>query len=321
MNLQKLEALAYRSMLSGALNFEKGQWEACLEEYSTSRLIYSALDTSQRGDVYKELVSTVVDPNIRYAAYKCNLSRSKAVQDIVLEALAPVDAELKANVESIDPEACKTTAEIRAIHRSKEPSRQDIPSTITWSSRTLSLDDASIANAVAGAVLQEEKLESMFKENGVETGIPGLISAYEEVIVARQEAVDATKTVIEELFTAEVETSDPRMQSLQAILTALSFALIEWQVGRNRILCGPTDGMDLSPQVPKTSKNQHKSGASQVLKQESSNKKNARIRQRVLKYDSTLQSIDSIEELKGVAGDAEFLNQIKGARVYYTSLK
>ena len=317
----KLESQAYRATLAGALNFEKRHWQACLKSYAAARLVYAALDLTTKSDVFKEVVSNIIDPSIRYAAYKCNLPRTRAVRDVALEALAPIDSVLKEEVLAIDQEAFHTTTELRQKQHTRDTLQQDIPSTITWRSRTLKLEDAAIAQAIATAITRERRLESSFKEAAGEMEAQDVINRFEEVIAARQEAVDVTKTTIEELQASNVEPSDPKMQSLQVTMTALSFSLVEWQIGRNRVLCGPQDGIVSESQAPKVQKKRHQGNTKEILREESANKKIARVRQRILHYDSTLQSLDSVKELKGVAGDAEFLKSIEAAIRYYLSLK
>src|SRR6266536_4804692 len=80
-----LETRAYSSSLSGGLNFEKQNWDLCLKEYSISRIIYAALGTSTRNDIYKDLLANTIDPSIRYAAYQLKVPRTKAVSTIAIE--------------------------------------------------------------------------------------------------------------------------------------------------------------------------------------------------------------------------------------------
>jgi len=62
-----LEARAYAALLRGAAYFENRSWDSCLKNYAVARVIYGALSTSAKGDIYKDLLSETIDPSIRYA--------------------------------------------------------------------------------------------------------------------------------------------------------------------------------------------------------------------------------------------------------------
>jgi signal recognition particle subunit SRP68 len=106
-----------------------------------------------------------------------------------------------------------------------------------------------------------------------------------------------------------VSQSDKRMQNLQVAWTAVNYTLIGWRIGRNRVLIGPKDGAgELEVRVA------HK-------QKESISKSLGGFRERVALYDATLQSLDSIKELPGVAADAQFLKELSAKRTYFHSLK
>lgn len=52
-DIDVLEARAYTASLLGAKEFEKGSWETCVKSYSEARIIYSALSTATKSDVFK----------------------------------------------------------------------------------------------------------------------------------------------------------------------------------------------------------------------------------------------------------------------------
>lgn len=315
-----LEAQAYSSMLSGSLFFEKTKWHACIKSFSITRVIYSAFTTSTRNEVFRELLSSTVDPSIRYAAYQCNLPRTKAVSDLAIENISREDSQLRPEIEAVDPQAFQSTTTKQRVQDTNAPNSRSIPSTITWRSRTVKIEDANIAQSLALAISKEEHLIKRYHDSpNMDQKL--LIGLYEEVITARQETVDATKTAVEETTAEGIEVSDPKMQSLQITKTAVSYALIEWQVGRNRILCGTNDGVNSQSHLDRPESTGVKNVDAKRSKPESTGKKLSKLRQLLLQYDSSLQSLDNVKQLPGVAGDGALLTDLNTARNYFQSLK
>ena len=314
-----LEGHAYRSMMKGALLFEASKWEQCLEAYSIVHVAYSVLAQSastKEADTFRDVLSNTVEPSIRYAAYQLSLPRTMPMSRIVTQHASQDSSAIKAALK-LDPDALKDdTVEAKP---QKGQSGRDLPKTITWRSRTVTLEDARIAQALASVNEAEEQLVSLLSSSS-EMGPQDKATAYDETLVPSQDAVDATKTAIDELGSEGVSTADPRLQSLQVTWTALNYALISWRVGRNRVLCGREDGAYLEPAQRKL-KRKRKSDKGAQAKEESSGAKLARLRERVVLYDSTLQSIDSIKELPGVAADQTLDRELESKRNYFAALR
>lgn len=300
-----LEARAYLASLSGALWLEKRRWEECLQDYSVAGVIYTVLGHKIKTDTFRELLSGTVDPSLRYAAYQLKLPRSKSLPSLVVEYF-PSDAELRSKVESVCP-GC-LVEEASGANRTVDG---QIPETVTWRSRTVPLEDASIAVAIASTSTAESGLASWLAEPaGKSASAKDKAAAYDSVISASQDAVDATKSAIDDLVGEGVDSGDKRMQSLQVTRTAVHYALVGWRVGRNRILCGDQDGVYFEEERTKVTKRGEPNG-----------KKLTRLRERVALYDSTLQSVELILELPGVAGDTSFVQELEGKRSYFRALR
>ena len=144
--------------------------------------------------------------------------------------------------------------------------------------------------------------------------------AYDDILIASQDAVDATKQAIEELRAEGVSESDQRMQSLQITRTAVNYEMISWRIGRNRVLTGHKDGAlwDAAPISKRKAAKQNSATAN--AKQEPPSRQVARLKEKVVLYDGTLQSLESIRELPGVAAD-EDESQVDATVQYFTALK
>lgn len=315
-DMDEMEAAAYLASFRGSLHFEKGRWDSCIQEYSVARVVYAALGSATSRDLFKDLLSSTIDPCVRYAAYQLRLPRTKAVSDIAIERFPLSESEIQKKVESINPNAFVSSekAEIQGQTLS-----DDIPSTISWRQRAVKVEDARIAQAIAVANRKELELSQTHKKADLAT--QELAAAYDDVINARQEAVDATKSALDELMTEGVDTGDSRVQSLQLTGTAVKYAVIELRIGRNRVLCGARDGVASDRTGPKRGRTQKKNSITQAFKDESTGTKLARLRERVAQYDAILQNIDEVKELSGVAGDLGFLDELSGKRAYFRALK
>lgn len=317
-----LEARAYHLLMRGSIEFEKQHWEKSLHEYSEAHFIYTGLGRSEdvsRGDIFRELITSTIDPSIRYASYQLKLSRVVSIDKIVSRFLQRSDSEYVKEILEIHPES---GAEGKSVENA-----QDLPQTITWRSRTVNLEDAAIAQALAAVQAAQEKLTSHLASNA-DLDVKAKAAAYDEILISSQDTVDATKTAIDELTAEGVSQGDPRMQALQITRTSVNYALVGWRIGRNRVLCGSHDGALLEsrkvlrkPRKPRNAERAGKDGDALTAQAEGDGKKLARLKERVVLFDATLQSLDSIRALPGVAADDEFVKELESKRAYFASLK
>lgn len=314
------EARAYYVSMRGSIEFEKQNWEKCLREYSEARIIYVALaklSRSKKDEIFRDLTSTTIEPSIRYAAYQLKLPRTTSIDKIVAR-YVPRDNEYVNEILKSYPDALDQGTD----GKKKGPGElsQDLPSTITWRSRTVSIEDAATAQALAAVSGAETKLASFLSSN-LNLDPRAKAAAYDEVLIPSQDAVDATKTAIDELTADGVPQGDRRMQALQITRTAVNYALVGWRIGRNRILCGDQDGAILEARALRKPKKPRKDSKERKSQEESRGQKLIRLRERVVLYDATLQSLDSVKELPGVAADQAFLRELDVKRAYFAALR
>ena len=315
-----LEARGYYVLLRGTIEFEKQNWEECLHEYSEARLIYTTLaksEAAKQEDLFKDLLNTTIDPSMRYAAYQLKLPRAISIETIVSRYVPRsnngfVEEILKQNPNALDDPAT-------AQRKTPAGNAENVPKTIKWRSREVSLEDAATAQAL-GAVSDAEVRLSSFLFSNPDAPSQAKAAAYDEVLIPSQDAVDATKTAIDELSAEGVAQSDRRMQALQITKTAVNYALVGWRIGRNRVLCGERDGALFESEIRKPKK-ARKDGKTRPIQEESTGRKLTRLRERVVLYDSTLQSLDSVKELPGVAADQKFIEELEAKRVYFAALR
>ncbi|OTB05486.1 hypothetical protein M426DRAFT_319752 [Hypoxylon sp. CI-4A] len=311
-----LEARAYASMIRGATQFEKQSWEPCLRSYATARIIYTALSGSFKGDIFKDLLSETIDPSIRYAAYQSNVPRTLAIPTIARKAFPSSDSALVERINNLSPDLLKKSDSDAQKGQVGAP---NAPQTITWRSREVKIEDAAIALALASTETATAQLAERLASSDVI--LPKEMSAaYDEVLIASQDAADATKRAIDELKEEGVPQNDPRIQSLQITRTAVNYQMISWRIGRNRVLSGEHDGA-LLDSAPTTTRKSKKDATSRKPKIEPPSRKISRLKDKVVLYDSTLQSIDSIKELPGVAADEGLLEQLNATAKYFHALK
>jgi signal recognition particle subunit SRP68 len=304
-----LEARAYVASLSGALAFEKQAWEVCVKSYSEARIIYSALGTATKSVIFTDLISDPVDPSIRYGAYQMRLPRTVAIPTIVRKYFPNTDTNLVSQVEKLDPDVL-----IDRPSKAKSQSTESgtVPKTITWQSRTVDLEDAAIATALASVSSAAEKLAETLASV---SALREKAAAYDDILIASQDTVDATKHAIDELTSEGVGQGDKRMQSLQITRTAVSYDMVSWRIGRNRVLVGEHDGALVNGIA-------HQKGKADISeREESTSKQLSRFREKAVLYDAILQSLESIKELPGVAADSSFLDDLDAKDGYFSALK
>ncbi|KAH6996226.1 hypothetical protein BKA56DRAFT_471286 [Ilyonectria sp. MPI-CAGE-AT-0026] len=312
-----LEAKAYAALIRGAMLFEKQSWESSLRSYATSRIVYSVLATTTKGDIFKDLLSETIDPSIRYAAYQLNTPRTIAIPVIAQRAFPKTDAALVQEINRIDANILQQG---ETDSKKASPGSEDAPKTLTWRSREVTIEDAQIAVAWGSVLAAKERLTSSLAD-AKERQPQDLSAAYDEILSTTQDAVDATKQAIDEMRAEGVEQGDPRMQSLQITRTAVNFEMISWRIGRNRVLTGNQDGATEEYSQPRRRKVKEGEEPAKQEKELTPGKKLAKLKEKVALYAGILQSIESIKELPGVANDQELANQIDSFVKYFAALK
>ncbi|PHH86307.1 hypothetical protein CDD83_10434 [Cordyceps sp. RAO-2017] len=310
-----LEAKAYAALLHGTMQFEKRGWQPCLQSYATARVAYTALANTGKSELFKDLLSETIDPSIRYAAYQLKTPRTVPIQTIARKAFPSQDDALVQEVNEIDP-----TVLAAAASTSGSSDAEGVPKTLTWRSREVQIEDAQISMAWASV----GKAKSRLVENlaGAEDREPrDVAAAYDELLTATQDAVDATKQAIDELKGEGVSQSDPRMQSLQITRTAVNYEMISWRIGRNRVLTGRQDGAPEEYPPLRRRKAKASEAAGKQERELPRKRKLMTLKEKVALYDGTLQSLESIRELPGVAADEPLAAKIDAFQKYFESLR
>ena len=196
----------------------------------------------------------------------------------------------------------------------------NVPNTIQWRGRTANIVDAAIGQALATVAAAEPKLDS-FLSTSPNASTRDKAAAYDDVLIASQDAADATRRAIEELEKERVDEGDARIQDLRVTSLAVNYSLVSWRVGRNRVLIGSQDGSVFEDKNPKRSKRQKIDSKDSAAKEEARGSKLGRLRERVVIYDATIQSIESIKDLRGAMRDESFVQEIDGKRAYFQALR
>jgi signal recognition particle subunit SRP68 len=148
-----------------------------------------------------------------------------------------------------------------------------------------------------------------------------MAAAYDDILTASQDAADATKQAIEELKGEGVGQGDPRMQALQITRTAVNYEMISWRIGRNRVLMGDKDGATMDSSMIIRRKAAKQGSAAGRSKEEAPGRQIAILKEKVVLYDGTLQSLESIKDLPGVAADNGLSAQLQATSQYFEALK
>lgn len=315
-----LEAKAYAAMIRGANLFEKHSWEPCLQKYSTARVIYSVLTTTAKADIFKDLLSETIDPSIRYAAYQLKTPRTIPIPTIAIKAFPQSDTALTSEINKIDPTALSKSSASDPESDKGGLGSGNTPQTITWRSREVKIEDAQIATAWEAVQASKAKLAD--KVSNIDHSHPyEVAAAYDEILTATQDAVDATKSAIDELRGEGVGQGDPRMQSLQITRTAVNFEMISWRIGRNRVLTGSHDGATEEYGNSRRRKGAKAQSASDTQKRDlPPSRKLTKLKEKSALYDGTLQNLQSIKELPGVAADEGLANKLDAFEGYFQAL-
>lgn len=299
----------------GQAQGSRDRWLLCLTHFAAARVIYNVLFKTTKKEQFKDLVSNNIDPSLEYASYRAHGSRGTAVAAVARKYFPTDNRTILDQVSKLDPDALKDPRELAG-----RASSENFPTSISWRGHSAGITDASIGQALANVQTQAVRLraalgqlkDSSNKDRG---------AAYDELLIANQDAVDIVRHAIEELEKEGVEEGDPRMQDLRVTSLAVNYDLIGWRVGRNRMLIGLDDGLHMDGEPPRRRRASNKDGEEAAQQSEGVNKAMARLRERNVLYDGILQSIESIKELRGAARDQTFLNELEGQLAYFRALK
>lgn len=315
-----LEAKAYTAFLRGAMQFERRSWEPCLKSYAIARVVYCALTTTGKGDVFKDLLSETIDPSIRYAAYQLKTPRTVPIPTIAKKAFPRSDEALIQQINQIDPTLLAHADATSKSDVSDVSAAQGVPGTLTWRSREVQIEDAQISLAWASVDGAKSRLAATLA--GDKDREPyEMAAAYDELLTATQDAVDAAKQAIDELKNEGVSQSDPRMQRLQITRTAVNYEMISWRIGRNRVLTGRQDGAPEEYDSLRRKKAKAAPSAANKERELPTSRKLARLKEKVALYDGILQSLESIKELPGIAADEPLATKVDAFGKYFESLR
>jgi signal recognition particle subunit SRP68 len=229
------------------------------------------------------------------------------------------DSELVSAVQKLDPSALEDKPAPPAGDDSKA-APQEIPNSVNWRGRKANIVDASIGQALANVSSAEAKLRTFLSSNSASSPREKA-AAYDDVLIASQDAADATKRATDELEKERVDEGDARMQDLRVTSLSVNFDLVSWRVGRNRVLIGEDDGLTFGAQQSKKSKRLRKDGTPYPEQEEPRGRKLARLRERNVLYDATIQSVNSIKDLRGAMRDPNFVEELDGKVDYFRALK
>ncbi|RFU72490.1 signal recognition particle subunit srp68 [Trichoderma arundinaceum] len=313
-----LEAQAYASLIRGAMQFEKRSWEACLRSYATTYVIYNALATASKSDIFKDLLSETVEPSIRFAAYQLKTPRTVSVATLAQNAFPRSDDSLVQEINRID---ATILTEAKPESQGGIAGSESAPQTLTWRAHEVQIEDAEIATSWSTVGAAKERLSQAVVKSQ-DKGLHEVAAAYDEILISTQDAVDATKKAIDDLKGDGVTQSDPRMQRLQITRTAVNYEMISWRIGRNRVLTGPHDGA--TEEYGSLRRRKKKDATSSEAKKERelpSGKKLFKLKEKAALYDGILQNLESIKELPGVAADEELAARIEAYEQYFIALK
>ncbi|OBR08986.1 Signal recognition particle subunit SRP68 [Colletotrichum higginsianum IMI 349063] len=311
----KLESRAYSAQIRGAAQFENQHWEPSLKSYAVARVVYSAMATSTKGDIFKDLLSDTIDPSIRYAAYQLKTPRTIPIPAIARRAFPQSDTALVQQINELDPNLLKQ-AQVETAKQGEGVEKA--PKTLTWRSREVKIEDAAISLAWGRVEEAKSKLSERWPSL-VNAEPRDVAAAYDDILEATQDAADATKEAIDELRSEGVSQSDSRMQSLQITRTAVNYEMISWRIGRNRVLTGSDDG--LVENYNSSRKKPAKEESGKKPKEEKPGRKVAKLKELVALYEGTLQSLEAARELPGVANDEALAKQLASTAEYFQALK
>jgi signal recognition particle subunit SRP68 len=328
-----LEARAYSATLAGSEEFERqsegqrssdGQgsekrWQKCLKNFSEARIIYAALLAKEKQELYRDVLNNTIDPTIRYAAYQAHLPRTLTNATVALRFFPKEDTELVRMIKDVD----SNTLNEKPVVKTEDEDMADaaeIPSSIDWRGRKANIVDSSIGQALANVSVAEARLRSYLSANA-SASAKDKAASYDEILIASQDAADATKRATDELEKERVDEGDRRMQDLRVTSLSINYSLVSWRVGRNRILIGDDDGLSFEPTPSKPPRRSRKAEVETRSKEEPRGRRLAKLRERVVLYDAIIQSINSVKDLRGTMRDTKFVEELDSKAAYFRALK
>lgn len=211
-----LEAIAYATSLLGAESFEKSHWTDALHAFATARIVYSVLAATTKADLYKEQLTSTIDPSVRYSAYQLHLPRDMDIASISREFFPqdryPVVTKELESLDSAVFSAPTTSTDAGTV------------TNITWRTHTTPIEEADISVSLSLAQTSEAQYS------------PENPNSFDPILSSYADVIDTVRKHLDELTAASTPASHPKFQSLQIIYTSTNHSLITWRIRRNREL-------------------------------------------------------------------------------------
>lgn len=279
----KLEVYTYESLILGSLAFEQHNWPKALKHFSASKVGLQVLSTRDIAESSKELIrdliTTVVDSSLTYAAYQSKEARSVDIPTLAKQIVGKNGAaQLVSLINSLDR---------NALNLSKVNSSTAELGTITWRAHSAQVQDPDLASSILAAQKLDAELEASPSAE---------VSAFDQLLQAWQEAADVAKESIDRIESAEsVTRHDQQKQQLYIVFTYIRYTLLLRRIQRDTIL--------LRQLTQRETKSTHK--------------KLEVNRDMVRLYDTILQSSGQLLELSGVHNDDDLFDSLTAFNQYF----
>lgn len=274
----KLELYAYHSLIEGALRFEQHNWEKTVKAYSIARVILDMFQQSE--ELMKDIITTLVDPALSYAAYRSKRSRSADIPTLAKEIVASekmTSEPVVQLVKQVDPSVLNFSSS------NMDPSAQ--LGEINWRGHSAKVSDPDLASCI---IIAKEKEASFDTKN---------VTSFDGVLQGWQEALDMIRENIEEIESSpeRASTHDNTSQEQYIILTYISYNLLFRRIERDLLLI---KGLETRP--AKTVR-----------------RKLEQARDVIRIYDTILQSTFQLVNLPGVNQDDSLSSSLETVDSYY----
>ncbi|KAL7319269.1 signal recognition particle subunit srp68 [Mucor circinelloides] len=220
-----LDVKAYASLMKGYLYFEQQQWQEAMNQFVESRTVYEKFAKTNSTAEQEALCYSAIDeidPNIRFCAYKLQLSGGQDVEGIVGKHQGPGMDQLKEQLAKI----------------SDDKSKDQTLKTFVWRDKQFTIKNQSLAQSVIKAQDTRKSIQ------------PNDASAFDAVLSAWAEADKLAKKALKDdkEATAKVTSSKSAKatEDLNNLFTFVEYNLFGSSIERN--VCLVEQAVEKKPQ-------------------------------------------------------------------------
>ncbi|CAO3591463.1 unnamed protein product [Absidia cylindrospora] len=230
-----LDAKAYAATMKGYLYFEQQHWQQAIDQFVEARTIYERFANNNSTGHQEALCYSAmddIDPNIRFCAYKLQLSGSGSAQDIE-SLVSTLKQQPGRNVTGMD----LLEAQLAKIGQEGRKEQVQALAHMTWRDERFDVKNTQMADAIAKAQATTTSASSGGNEGGVVGRYDGVLSDWADAEKQIKKLIKEDKEAVAKVTSSK---SAKMTRELEWVHAFIAYHFYAYSIQRNLALMEET---------------------------------------------------------------------------------